>query len=103
MRQVTEKSLWTGRVEWLANSSTSIIKNAFCGNLTSISAVPSYLDAKDFATLRQMYELFGRVDGVGALRVAFRDYIKVYSSLVIILGVLLIQPLENRLGYRSRH
>ncbi|KAH9487336.1 Cullin-4 [Psilocybe cubensis] len=59
VREVTENSLWKGRLEWLANATLS-----------------SYMDTKNFEKLGSMYALFSRVDGTKALCDAFAAHIR---------------------------
>ncbi|PPQ84539.1 hypothetical protein CVT25_007609 [Psilocybe cyanescens] len=66
IREVTENSLWKGRLEWLAKSTLS-----------------SYMDSRDFESLGSMYTLFSRVNGVKALCDAFADYIRTSVSKIV--------------------
>ncbi|TFK38770.1 Cullin-4B [Crucibulum laeve] len=59
VRKVTEKALWTGRLEWLANETLG-----------------AYMDDKDITELEKMYTLFARVDGAKILCAAFRKHIR---------------------------
>ena len=79
VREVTEKALWEGRLEWIATQSKPKLQlwvlspNIYC------TAVGPYMDSKDTSTLATMYNLFERVHGTKTLCNAFRIHVQVSS------------------------
>lgn len=75
VREVTEHSLWSGRMEWIARSSKLLIP--VCYSPMTLLALPGYLAEKDFVSLGKMYTVFSRIGGSKAISTAFLEHIKV--------------------------
>ena len=83
VREVTEKAIWSGRMEWLSEKSIVYTNNKLL--ITQIIvALPDFIAEKDFAALASMYTLFARVGGTKTLCNAFRNYIRVCTSSFIL-------------------
>lgn len=66
VREVTEQSLWSGRTEWLADSTLA-----------------GYMSSKDYESLGTMYTLFARVKATKALNVAFGNHVRTTVSDIV--------------------
>lgn len=77
VREVTERALWEGRLEWIVCGSPLLVWKVPI-NLC-FAAVGPYMDSKDTTTLAIMYNLFERVHGIKSLCNAFRMHLQVSS------------------------
>ncbi|KAF8168514.1 Cullin family-domain-containing protein [Crassisporium funariophilum] len=66
VREVTEKALWSGKAEWLADSTLA-----------------SYMHDEDFETLHAMYTLFARVGATDYMLAAFRNHVRVTVAKIV--------------------
>ena len=79
VRRATEESLCKGRLQWIAAYGELVVPAGhFQFDLRAVAALGELVDRDEKDKLKEVYELFSRVDGLPKLNEVWKDYVKVY-------------------------